>query len=252
MFEFAFTNASPGQGVVLAGYADTAVTMLSANNNYAVDLGSNGQITLAADSFATINKEISIAFWAKGDAKALPTNTSVIYGWNTDPNQRQLNIHFPWSDGSVYFDCGFAAGGYDRINKAATPAEYEENWNHWVFTKNSSTGTMSIYVNGTLWLTGTSKTKAMALKNIILGTDQNGNNNYKGKINQLSIWNKALTAAEINDWMNKNIDQSHPKYANLVGYYPFQEGSGTTMGNSVSTKVSTGKMWAGPTIVAMS
>ena len=241
VFEFAFTNASPGQGVVLAGYANTAVTMLSANNNYAVDLGSNGQITLAADSFATINKEISIAFWAKGDAKALPTNTSVIYGWNTDPNQRQLNIHFPWSDGSVYFDCGFAAGGYDRINKAATPAEYEGNWNHWVFTKNSSTGTMSIYVNGTLWLTGTSKTKAMALKNIILGTDQNGNNNYKGKINQLSIWNKALTAAEINDWMNKNIDQSHPKYANLVGYYPFQEGSGTTMGNSVSTKVSTGK-----------
>lgn len=241
VFEFAFTNASHGQGVVLAGYADTAVTMLSANNNYAVDLGSNGQITLAADSFATINKEISIAFWAKGDAKALPTNTSVIYGWNTDPNQRQLNIHFPWSDGSVYFDCGFAAGGYDRINKAATPAEYEGNWNHWVFTKNSSTGTMSIYVNGTLWLTGTSKTKAMALKNIILGTDQNGNNNYKGKINQLSIWNKALTAAEINDWMNKNIDQSHPKYANLVGYYPFQEGSGTTMGNSVSTKVSTGK-----------
>jgi len=241
VFEFAFTNASPGHGVVLSGYADTAVTMLSANNNYAVDLGSNGQITLAADSFATINKEISIAFWAKGDAKALPTNTSVIYGWNTDPNQRQLNIHFPWSDGSVYFDCGFAAGGYDRINKAATPAEYEENWNHWVFTKNSSTGTMSIYVNGTLWLTGTSKTKAMALKNIILGTDQNGNNNYKGNINQLSIWNKALTAAEIKDWMNKNIDQSHPKYANLVGYYPFQEGSGTTMGNSVSTKVSTGK-----------
>jgi hypothetical protein len=81
----------------------------------------------------------------------------------------------------------------------------------------------------------------MALKNIILGTDQNGNNNYKGNINQLSIWNKALTAAEIKDWMNKNIDQSHPKYANLVGYYPFQEGSGTTMGNSVSTKVSTGK-----------
>ena len=241
VFEFAFTNASPGQGVVLAGYADTAVTMLSANNNYAVDLGSNGQITLAADSFASINKEISIAFWANGDAKALPTNTSVIYGWNTDPNQRQLNIHFPWSDGSIYFDCGFAAGGYDRINKAATPAEYEGNWNHWVFTKNSSTGTMSIYVNGTLWLTGTSKTKAMALKNIILGTDQNGNNNYKGKINQLSIWNKALTAAEINDWMNKNIDQSHPKYANLVGYYPFQEGIGTTMGNSVSTKVSTGK-----------
>ncbi|MFM1793284.1 MAG: hypothetical protein RLZZ252_1638, partial [Bacteroidota bacterium] len=129
LIEFSFTNASPGQGIVLDGYADTGVSMLFANNNYSVDLGSNGQITLAADSFSTINKEISIAFWAKGDPNALPTNTSVIYGWNTDPNQRQLNIHFPWSDASIYFECGFAAGGYDRINKGATPADYEGNWN---------------------------------------------------------------------------------------------------------------------------
>ncbi len=241
LIEFSFTNTSPGPGIVLDGYADTAVSMLFANNNYAVDLGSNGQITLAADSFSTINKEISIAFWAKGDPNALPTNTSVIYGWNIDPSQRQLNIHFPWSDGSIYFDCGFAAGGYDRINKGATPTEYEGNWNHWVFTKNSATGNMSIYLNGTLWLSGTSKTKAMTLKNVILGTDQNGNNNYKGKINQLSIWNKALSASEIKDWMNKNIDPTHPEYANLVGYYPFQEGSGNSFANTVSTKISTGK-----------
>ena len=241
LFEYSFTNASPASGVVLGGFSDTAVSMLSANNNYAVDLSSNGQITLAADSFSTIKNELSIAFWAKGDANALPTNTSVIYGWNTDPNQRQLNIHFPWSDGNVYFDCGYAAGGFDRINKAATPAEYEGNWNHWVFTKNSSTGNMSIYVNGTLWLSGSSKTKAMAFKNLILGTDQNGNNNYKGKINQLSIWNKALTASEVKDWMNKNIDPSHPKYANLVGYYPFQEGSGNAFGNTQTVKPSTGK-----------
>jgi hypothetical protein len=241
LFEFSFTNASPGVGVVLGGFADTAVSVLTAQNNYAVDLSSNGQITLAADSFSTIKNELSIAFWAKGDANALPTNTSVIYGWNTDPNQRQLNIHFPWSDGSIYFDCGYVAGGYDRINKAATPAEYEGNWNHWVFTKNSTTGNMSIYLNGTLWLSGSIKTKAMALKNVILGTDQNGGNNYKGKLNQLSIWNKVLTAAEIKDWMNKNIDASHPKYANLVGYYAFAEGKGNSYGNARSAKASTGK-----------
>ncbi len=241
LIEFAFTNTTPGPGVVLDGYNDTAISMLYANNNYSVELGSNGQISLGADSFSTINKEISIAFWSKGDAKLLPTNTSVIYGWNTDPNERQLNIHFPWSDGSIYFDCGFAAGGYDRINKGSTPAEYKGNWNHWVFTKNSATGNMSIYLNGTLWLSGTSRTKAMALKNVVLGTDQNGNNNYKGKISQLSIWNKALSASEIKDWMNRNIDSTHPKYANLVGYYPFQEGSGNSLSNSVSNKVSSAK-----------
>ncbi|MBM3438911.1 MAG: T9SS type A sorting domain-containing protein, partial [Bacteroidetes bacterium] len=65
--------------------------------------------------------------------------------------------------------------------------------------------------------------------------------NYKGKINQLSVWNKVLTAAEIQDWMYKNIDGSHLKYANLVGYYSFQEGAGSNIQNRVSTQVSTGK-----------
>ncbi len=241
LFEFSFTNTTPESPVVLGGFTDTSVCMLSAQNNYAVDLSSNGQITLAADSFASINKEITVALWAKGDATVLPTNTSVLYGWNTDPNQRQLNIHFPWSDGSVYFDCGYSAGNFDRINKAATPSEYEGNWNHWAFVKNSATGTMSIYLNGSLWLSGSSKTKAMALKNVILGTDQNGNNNYKGKVNQLSIWNKALSASEISDLMMKNIDATHPKYANLVGYYPFSEGSGNSFTNATSSKLSTGK-----------
>lgn len=241
LIECTHTNNTPSQGVVLLGYTDTADCSLVAINNYAVDLGSNGQVNLLADSFATINRELSVAFWAKGDAKALPTNTSVLYAWNTDPNQRQLNIHFPWSDGNIYFDCGYAAGGFDRINKAATPAEYEGNWNHWVFTKNSATGVMNIYLNGTLWLSGSSKTKAITIKNLLLGSDQNGGNNYKGKINQLTIWNKVLTATEIKDWMYKNIDGSHPKYANLVGYYSFREGSGSTIDNRVSTQPSTGK-----------
>lgn len=241
LIEFTHTNNTPSQGVVLSGYSDTADCMLVAINNYAVDLGSNGQVNLLADSFSTINKELSVAFWAKGNAAALPTNTSVLYAWNANPNQRQLNIHFPWSDGNIYFDCGYAAGGFDRINKAATPAEYEGNWNHWVFTKNSTTGVMSIYLNGTLWLSGSSKSKAIAIKNLLLGSDQNGGNNYKGKINQLSVWNKVLTAAEIQDWMYKNIDGSHPKYANLVGYYSFQEGAGSNIQNRVSTQLSTGK-----------
>ncbi len=38
LFEYSFTNASPASGVVLGGFSDTALSMLAANNNYAVDL----------------------------------------------------------------------------------------------------------------------------------------------------------------------------------------------------------------------
>jgi len=241
IFEFSFTNSAPSKAVVFEGYSDTVTSMLSANNNDALDLSSNGHVLIDASTMSSIKNEITIAFWAFGDPKSLPTNTSVIYGWASDINQRQLNIHFPWSDGSVYFDCGFASGGYDRINKGAAANEYAGKWNHWVFTKNATTGNMSVYLNGTLWLSGTSKSKPMSLMNVILGKDQSLQNNYKGKINELSIWNKALNAKEVADWMNKSIDNTHPQYANLVAYYPCNEGKGAAILDAALGKVSNGK-----------
>lgn len=241
IFEFSFTNSSTNTGVVFEGYSDTTTCMLVANNNYALDLSSNGHVVLDATNLTSIKNEISIAFWAFGDPKSLPTNTSVIYGWASDPNQRQLNIHFPWSDGSIYFDCGYTSGGYDRINKAATTSDYEGKWNHWVFTKNATTGNMSVYLNGTLWLSGTSKSKTMSLMNVILGKDQSLQNNYKGKINELSIWNKALTASEVKDWMNRSIDNSHPQIGSLLAYYPMNEGAGLNITDQVKNVVSKGK-----------
>ena len=245
IIEFSFTNSAPATGtstgVVFEGFTDTATCLLIANNNYALDLSSNGHVVVDASALSSIKNEISIAFWALGDSTALPTNTSVIYGWSTDPNQRHLNIHFPWSDANIYFDCGFASGGFDRINKAAAAPEYKGKWNHWVFTKNATTGNMSVYLNGTLWMSGSSKTKALSLMNLILGKDQNLQNNYKGKINELSIWDKALSATEIKDWMNRSINNTHPQYASLVAYYPMNEGKGGAILDYAKGKVSNGK-----------
>ena len=64
---------------------------------------------------------------------------------------------YPGENGQIYWDCGNDGGGYDRINKQATEAEYEGTWQHWAFTKNATTGDMRIYLNGELWHTGTGK-----------------------------------------------------------------------------------------------
>ena len=34
--------------------------------------------------------------------------------------------------------------GYDRINKSVPVEDFEGKWSHWAFTKNTSTGEMSI------------------------------------------------------------------------------------------------------------
>ncbi|MDX2248858.1 MAG: LamG-like jellyroll fold domain-containing protein [Bacteroidia bacterium] len=53
-----------------------------------------------------------------------------------------------------------------------------------------------------------------------------GGSRFNGKIDEFRIWDKALSASTIADWKNRTIDPSHPDYAHLVGYYPFDEGTG--------------------------
>jgi hypothetical protein len=240
LIQFSFTNTNPSNPIVFNGHSSAANPCLYARNNYALDLSYNGHVVLNATALSAITTEISLSFWAYGDVNLLPVNTSLLYGWGTNPTQRNLNLHHPWSNSNMYFDCGYSAGNYDRINKVATAAEIGGQWNHWAFTKNTSTGVMNIYLNGNLWHTGTAKTKPIVLMNLILGKDNSYLNNYKGKVNELCIWNKALAQADIQAWMNRSIDATHPFYSNLLSYFKLNEGTGTTVTDAQNAQTSPG------------
>ncbi|MBK7668680.1 MAG: LamG domain-containing protein [Sphingobacteriaceae bacterium] len=226
LIDCSFTNSSPSTPIIFNGVSTTSVNALYTNNNYAVDFESNGHININSTFLSAINNSLTISFWAYGNKNLMPANTSVMYAYATNPNDRALNIHLPWSDNSVYFDCGFSAGGFDRANKVSTAANQGGQWNHWTFTKNVSSGWMRVYLNGTLWLIAGGKIKPISIMNMILGKDASLNNNYKGKINELTIWNREFVLADVKAIMNVPVTPSHPFYSDLVAYYKMDEGTG--------------------------
>ena len=42
-------------------------------------------------------------------------------------------------------------------------------------------------------------------------------------MDEIRIWNTALSAAEVRDWMNRKITPNHPAFSNMVSYYHFDE-----------------------------
>ncbi|MBN4073136.1 T9SS type A sorting domain-containing protein, partial [Crocinitomix catalasitica] len=180
----------------------------------------NGEYALADLSNYDFDNEITISFWANGDAASLPVNTSVIEAQDS-VGSRLINIHFPWSNESIYWDCGEGTG-YDRINQLATTAEYEDVWHHWAFTKNQLSGIMNIYMDGTLWLSGGSKTRVVGEVNkFVLGANRSEANNWFGKMDEFRVWDVELSSTDIAAWMNQKVTAAHPNYANLVLYYDF-------------------------------
>jgi hypothetical protein len=240
LIDLSFTNTQSSTPIIFNGVNTSSNLAMYSNNNYAVDLGAFGQAVINTTSLTSINNEITISWWAYGTSNLYPANTSAIYAWANNVNDRHFNIHFPWSDNNMYFDAGFTSGNYDRINKAATASEIGGQWNHWAFTKNATTGDMKIYLNGALWHSGTGKIKPMSILNMIIGKDGSYNNNYKGKVNELTVWNKELSLTDIQNWMNKPIDNTHPFYSNLLGYYKMGEGNGQTLNDSKFSATSNG------------
>lgn len=211
-----------------AGATDNIITSSETGYNSAIyaneKLGhlniNPGEWAQAELSHYDFENEMTISFWANGDNDLLPANTSVIEAADS-LNRRVANIHFPWSDSRNYWDAG-KGSGYDRIDKLATPDEIELSWHHWAFTKNAVDGTMNIYKDGALWLTGSDKNRAVGeINKFIIGANKNFGNTWAGKLDEFRIWDVALSEATINDWKNKKVDATHPNFANLVTYYDF-------------------------------
>jgi len=199
----------------------------------------NGEIEIPTDPFATIEDEVNISFWSYGNEQIQPIHNCFFHGIDGD-NKRTINLHLPWGNGSVYFDCGNEGGSYDRINKEAVPENYKGNWNHWAVAKNANSGDMKIYLNGTLWHSGTDKTRLIDIQNFIIGNTQGGNRYYYGNIDEVRIWDAELSETTIQEWMYKPLHANHPDYANLVAYYKIDEAAGNaTQDASVHAKTGT-------------
>lgn len=239
IIEMSFSNDANGNNIQFSGFTNPENRVLTASNIASVDV-SFGYADINTQFFNSINNQISVSFWTKGDS-TMPSSNSIIYAYETNRNERQFNVHLPWAN-DIYFDAGNSGHAYDRINKPFGTIAMKEVWNHWAFTKNTTTGAMKIYLNGTLWHSGTGKTKVMSIMKFLLGKIDDGDNNYNylGNIRELTVWNKELSAANILNWKNKTIDATHPDYDSLVAYYKLDEGTGQVVTDTKNGVTSTG------------
>lgn len=227
LVELSFTNSVPGSALLLNGASQSYTSGVQANNQHHVSTASGSYFTVPTSNLTGISNEITISFWARGDAGASTTKTFAFYGVDANGN-RTASVHLPWSNTNIYWDCGNTGGSYDRINKLAAVNQVEGSWNHYAFTKNATSGEMKIYINGVLFHSGTGKNRPIQISQLAFGANLSGVNIYRGDLDEIRIWKKELTQTEISDWMYKSVDSSHPKYSEMVAYYPLDEGSGNT------------------------
>jgi len=223
LVEISYDNAEEENSVsVASSVVDTGRALVSDNNDSYASFSSGSYIKIPVNG-EDFGDEVTIALWAYGTPGQFPANTYLLEAFD-EYGDRSLNVHLPWSNSRVYWDAGGGAG-YDRIDKAAVGNNISGQWNHWVFTKNATTGNMKIYLNGLIWHTGTNKTMPIGkIHSFNLAKGVNTNEGYPGKIDDFQVYAKELTAETIAAWAYREPDASHPNFDDLVVYYNFNDG----------------------------
>ena len=107
-----------------------------------------------------------------------------------------------------------------------------DDWHYIAATYDGSSNAagVKLYVDGasqTLTITKDALTESIVHSDPLRLAQGSGGNFY-GTIDEVRIWDVALSEATIREWMCKKVDSSHPQWSHLKGYWRLDEGSGTT------------------------
>jgi len=191
--------------------------------NYALDFdGSNDYVSLPNSiNMGTSDFTLSIRLNTDG----LGSRQHVLQQTGTNSN-RVIAIN---SDGSLTSRLGGTGSDHDSgVDLSAG------TWYHIVLVHDNSANTIKWYVNGTAQNTNSSVNIPSNNSSFYLGINANANDKeFDGKIDELRIWNAALSEAQIpGDSGTDSILVGNE--SNLVAYYRFDHTSGTSLNDRTS------------------
>ncbi|WP_163933703.1 heparinase II/III family protein [Paraferrimonas sp. SM1919] len=157
------------------------------------DASDGNQITIDHSFMQQVTDQFSISFWQKG--YGVDKENNLLYGVDA-ANNRVIQAHVPYRGTKVYMDWGSNPdnpSGYDRLSVVAPETLTQNNWHHWVMTKNMSTGEMKLYFDGSLIASAEAKFLDFnQLQNFDLG------NRFFGQIDEIKFFNKAISQESVN------------------------------------------------------
>jgi hypothetical protein len=123
-----------------------------------------------------------------------------------------------------------------------------DTWYHVAYTYDAGTGIQRLFLNGVQVASNTSTPNILGYDAhpVILGADSDYGQlvgRWYGDLDELRIWNLVRSPAEIQAAMNHTLSGTEP---GLVGYWRFDEGSGSTVIDS-SGHQNTGTLGGGDT-----
>jgi hypothetical protein len=170
--------------------------------------GNNSRIEVSASNSLDIQngQSLSISTWIKHDLTSTNIDKYIISKYSGSLNTGPQYAIATGITGQAYSTTQTASGTQNWVELRGDITINDGNWHHFVYVwRNGSDA--SIYVDNVLDTTRSHSLSGSIINalNLQFGCGANLSQYYKGSIDDIGIWNRALTSQEISDLYNGNI-----------------------------------------------
>lgn len=202
-------------------YNEVQMSMLiTVDNNYSMAFDGTG--AYIETNYTGLNglSQATISIWAK---TSNILNGDFLYG-NRDTSNNGVACQ-TWTDGRIYF---YVVSGYNLYFDMASAGIQDDQWFNIVFVFNGSesinTNKVKMYVNQNpiAYTTNTTfpTTLAISSKSFKIGNDEQANAYWNGQIDEVAIFNRALTDSQVKLIYDANSTNKSIKLSSLPGGAP--------------------------------
>ncbi len=191
---------------------------------YALRFGGGDSTEARLTPYSRPDDEYTISLWFKGEGNLIR------FSRNNENEWSGTTILETFAQSSLKF----SANGKPDVSMSGQYLLDIYGWNHVALIKKDNT--IDIYLNGELH---------PKMRDISLGVNEDGSlkdrdyikmyigERFRGLIDEVQIWDIALSEKLIRDWMCRTITASHPLEArHLVTHFRFDEGRGKQLENT--------------------
>lgn len=193
-----------------------------------VDLGS------ALTTYFTGKTKVTIQAWVRSETNSGLGTIVGNYNYPTNNNSMQMMLRRDGANYAFWLDSG---SGYTSVS--AVGSVVLNTWQHVTGTWDGTT--MRIYIDGVL-ANSSAKTGVIPSRTTSFSIGSNTSERFDGDIDEVRLWDMALTASDITNTMNCEA-QTQPE---LVAYYKLNQGSNNFNNSTVTSATdSSGNVYTG-------
>jgi hypothetical protein len=233
------TGGSSGAGGS-GGALDCAGRALSLSANGTGNASDDASARVVIDLMSDLplgNASRTLELWAFMKDSDWTANTNTLFFYGPDPSARNADgfgLDFGSKMGSTGTIDPFTNAIFDNDDQSSGVMTTMNQWVHFAMTWNGTA--VQAYVNGVLKATktsdGTQKVLMTGSSPLTIGGYPAEHAYFAGYIDEFRVWNVARSASDITATMHKTLLGNE---TGLVGYWKFNEESGTSAADSTTT-----------------